>query len=247
MNKTLISILTVASFTSLFSVTALSAPVANLKVMGDIKPPTCTVNGSSETELFYNFDNISPSVIPQDSPYNGLQSLSNNLTVTCDAATFLTFKATDVYAADLSNFIVSGASQNRASAFVLTDNSDKSKQVGIISFGWSKVFVDGDIAYLSRANDGQYNPSSYSGSEVLVRNATNAWTSESQREVAPSELALKSGKSFAATIHNYRYLGVRGAAGMYLLSKSDLEKNDVDLSGQVDYVGQVILTFNFGI
>lgn len=64
---------------TILSTSALSAPVGNLKVLGDIKPPTCTVNGSSETELFYNFDNISPSIIPQDSVYNGLPELQNSL------------------------------------------------------------------------------------------------------------------------------------------------------------------------
>nr|MBO8919322.1 type 1 fimbrial protein [Proteus mirabilis] len=62
-------------------------PVANLKINGDIKPPTCTINGGN-VDLVYNLGNISPSVIPNDMTYNQLPSISNTLTVTCDSSTF---------------------------------------------------------------------------------------------------------------------------------------------------------------
>nr|ELR5038549.1 hypothetical protein [Providencia stuartii]ELR5084469.1 hypothetical protein [Providencia stuartii] len=43
--------------------TALSAPIANLKVTGSITPPTCLINGATEDTIIYDFD-ISPGIFP---------------------------------------------------------------------------------------------------------------------------------------------------------------------------------------
>ncbi|EOV8629492.1 TPA: fimbrial protein, partial [Proteus mirabilis] len=41
------------------------APVANLKINGDIKPPTCTINGATQSDVIFDYGVISPTLIPQ--------------------------------------------------------------------------------------------------------------------------------------------------------------------------------------
>lgn len=73
--------------------TALSAPVANLKVTGSITPPTCLINGSNDETFTYDFD-ISPGVFPASGNLF-LDAQSKNIEVVCDATTYLTFTAVD--------------------------------------------------------------------------------------------------------------------------------------------------------
>ncbi|MEY0232256.1 fimbrial protein [Providencia manganoxydans] len=73
--------------------TALSTPVANLKVTGSITPPTCTINSQDEITNTYDFD-ISPGIFPASGDLT-LEAESQPITVTCDATTYLTFDATD--------------------------------------------------------------------------------------------------------------------------------------------------------
>jgi len=74
--------------------TVLSAPpIANLRVIGSITPPTCTLNGLEEETYTYDFD-ISPGIFPPSGNLT-LAPQSQNIEVVCDAATYLTFTATD--------------------------------------------------------------------------------------------------------------------------------------------------------
>ncbi|HIE6172277.1 TPA: fimbrial protein, partial [Proteus mirabilis] len=41
------------------------SPVANLKINGDIKPPTCTINGATQSDVIFDYGVISPTLIPQ--------------------------------------------------------------------------------------------------------------------------------------------------------------------------------------
>ncbi|EJD6584821.1 type 1 fimbrial protein [Providencia rettgeri] len=246
MNKKLISAIAAVSFASLFSATALSAPVANLKVSGKITPPTCMVNGSNETDLLYSFGSVSPTVIPQDSTYNGLPSLSNNLTITCDAETFLTFKATDNYP-NAFDATVSGANTNfKSIIFNLVNSADTTKNVGGIAYTAQDVTVDGNAAYISRANDAPSDNGTWAQNQHFVIGATMGWTSEPQKYVAPSALKLQSGKVFSMGIKNISnlYLGI---SNTFLHSKAALAKDGIDITNGLDYVGQTVLTFNFGI
>ncbi|QZY66542.1 fimbrial protein (plasmid) [Providencia rettgeri] len=234
------------SLISLFMSTAvLAAPVANLKVAGSITPPTCTVNGGDSADLIYSFGSISPSVIPQDSTYNGLPSISNNLTVTCDAETFLTFKATDNYP---NEFIQTpGMNINyRSHSFNLVDVTDTSKTIGGISYSWLNVTVDGKPAYISRANDGSYDNGTWSQERQIIKNATNGWTKTQQRYVAPPALDLLSGKIFNATFYNSIAINY-GVGATYLHSKNMLTDDGIDITNGLDYLGQVVLNFNFGV
>lgn len=246
MNKRLISAIAAVSFASLFSATALSAPVANLKVSGKITPPICMVNGSNETDLLYSFGDISPTVIPQDSTYNGLPSLSNNLTITCDAETFLTFKATDNYP-NTFDATVSGANINfKSITFNLVNSADTTKNVGGISYIAENITVDGNKGYISRANDAPNDNGVWASNSRFVIGATTGWTSEQQQYVAPSALKLQSGKEFSMDVRsvNTEYMGV---ASTFLHSKAALAKDGIDITNGLDYVGQTVLAFNFGI
>ncbi|WP_140187733.1 fimbrial protein [Providencia stuartii] len=73
--------------------TALSAPIANLKVTGSITPPTCLINGATEDTFTYNFD-ISPGIFPASGNLV-LDAQSQNIEVVCNATTYLTFTAVD--------------------------------------------------------------------------------------------------------------------------------------------------------
>lgn len=242
MKKQLISLSLLATCISINAFAA--GPTANIQVTGDIKPPTCTVNGG-DNDLLYNLGNISPSVIPQDSTYNGLPSLTNNLTVTCDAETFLTFKATDNYP---NEFIQTpGMNSNyQAHTFNLVDDTDTTKTVGGVGFAWDNVTVDGETAYLSRANDGDYDNGTWAGANWMIKGATTGWTGEQQKYVAPSALSLLSGKNFTATFKNSTGVNY-GVARTYLHSKNMLTDDGVDIADGVDYLGQIVLTFNFGV
>ena len=224
---------------------AVAAPVANLKISGDIKPPTCTVNGGEQADLIYNLGVVSPSVIPQSKGYNGLPSISNTLTVTCDASTYLTFKAMDTF----QNPFIPGEGMNikfAEHAFNLVDANATDKTVGGITYIWSDVYADGVAAYLSRANDGINDDGTWSVEQEVVKGATNGWTKTKQKFVTPSELDLVSATEFSATLTNKIKIN-SGWAHTYLLSKDELTKQGVDISEGIDYIGNVLLTFNFGV
>ncbi|HHQ4311088.1 TPA: fimbrial protein [Serratia fonticola] len=224
---------------------AVAAPVANLKINGDIKPPTCTVNGSDQADLIYNLGAVSPSAIPQSSGYNGLPKISNTLTVDCDAATYLTFKAMDTYQNPYIQ--VPGMNSNvEAIAFNLVDANVPDKTIGGVSYMWSNVKADGADAFISRANDGIKDNGTWPGQFGMVKNATNGWTKTSQQSVDPSQLDLISAKEFSATISNRSQVYMDWNL-TYLLSKDELEKQGVDISDGIDYTSNVTLTFNFGV
>lgn len=74
--------------------TALSAPpVAYLKVVGSITPPTCTINGEEEDTFVYDFD-ISPGIFPASGNLV-LPEQAQTIEVICDASTYLTFTSED--------------------------------------------------------------------------------------------------------------------------------------------------------
>ncbi|WP_337049159.1 fimbrial protein [Serratia fonticola] len=243
MNKRILGLVVAAYVLACATVTA--APVANLKINGDIKPPTCTVNGGEQADLIYNLGAVSPSVIPQSKGYNGLPSVSNTLTVNCDAATYLTFKASDNYP---NPFILPPGMNDgfKAHAFNLVDANEPDKTVGGVTYVWEKVSADGVTVYLSRANDGTGDDGDWSTFQEIVKDATNGWTKTQQRYVAPAELDLVSAKVFSASFTNKIKVN-SGWAHTYLLSKDELTKQGIDISEGIDYIGNVMLTFNFGV
>lgn len=240
MKKQLLGLSVLAAFLS--ASTFAAGPVANIQVTGDIKPPTCTVNGG-DNDLMYSFGNISPTVIPQEATYNDLPSLSNNLTVTCDAETYLTFKATDAYLSSLS--LPPGAiSSYSAHVFNLVDANDELKSLGGVSFRWGNVTIDGDNAYISSATNP--NISWQNNSTFLTKETINGWSKTQQNNIDSNLLMLESGKVFGAIFSTYNIVN-GGVAGSYIKSKTQLSEMNADINDGIDYVGQVILTFNFGV
>ena len=210
------------------------SPVANLKINGDIKPPTCTVNGATQRDVIFDYGVISPTLIPQSKNYEyPLATGKNTVTVECDAKTYLTFVASDTYdSAELAN--------NTLAQFHLVDKENPETAVGAASFLWEDVTVDSKPAYISRANDVTITETNYYN--VLYKGATNGWTSEQQKgNVSKESLALIPGEVFQAVFKDVYKIP------SFLLSKDALNKKGIDLSNGLDFMGEAVLTFNFGV
>ncbi len=57
------ALLSLAMLTVISTPVLAKTPVANLKINGDIKPPTCTVNGATQSDVIFNLGKISPTLI----------------------------------------------------------------------------------------------------------------------------------------------------------------------------------------
>ncbi|MDX4950519.1 fimbrial protein [Proteus mirabilis] len=213
------------------------SPVANLKINGDIKPPTCTINGVTQSDVIFDYGVISPTLIPQSKIYSYPASMAQNtVTVECDAETYLTFVASDTY--DNTELSVN----NTSGWFHLVDKANPETAVGAAFFVWDNVTVDGKPAYISRANDIAITGDSYYN--VLYKGPTNGWTSEQKTSVDKNSLALISGKIFQS---NFRQ-GIESSPNQtFILSKDELSKKGIDLSNGLDFMGEAVLTFNFGV
>lgn len=234
-NKYLILLFTASLSFSSWSL----ATVAKLQVAGNIKPPTCIINDGSEG-LLYDFGSQAPSLIPEDKEFI-LPSIANSLTISCDAQTYLTFRATDTYS-NVTTVIPTSLSIHAALViFNLVNAENTAQQVGGVSFLWSDVTVDGLPAYLSRANDSSNN-TDYNATTALQKDVTVGWTRTQQENIPPRELSLIAGKVFSTTLTT-RITGRRS----YILPKRTLITHGIDTSNIIDYIGQVILTFKFGI
>ena len=208
-------------------------PAANLKINGDIKPPTCTVHGATQSDVIFDYGVISPTLIPQSKNYEyPLATGKNTVTVECDAKTYLTFVASDTYdSAELAN--------DTTGQFHLVDKANPEAAVGAAFFIWTNITVDGKPAYISRANDVAITGTNYSN--VIYKGPTFGWTSKQQTDVDKNALALIPGQVFQST------LGYGKSNGTFILSKDELSKKGIDLSNGLDFIGEAVLTFNFGV
>lgn len=210
------------------------SPVANLKINGDIKPPTCTINGATQSDVIFDYGVISPTLIPQSKIYSYPASMvQNTVTVECDAKTYLTFVASDTY--DNTELSVN----NTSDWFHLVDKANPETAVGAAYFAWDNVTVDGKPAYISRANDAAITGTNYYN--VLYKGPTNGWTSEKQTSVDKNALALISGEIFQASFRQGMTMST------FILSRDELSKKGIDLSNGLDFMGEAVLTFNFGV
>ncbi|WP_163892384.1 DUF1120 domain-containing protein, partial [Proteus mirabilis] len=193
------------------------SPVANLKINGDIKPPTCTVNGATQSDVIFDYGVISPTLIPQSTVYSYSDiGVQNTVTIECDAKTYLTFTASDTYAdTELSV-------NNTSGWFHLVDKANPETAVGAAFFAWDNVTVDSKPAYISRANDVSITGTSYNN--ALYKGPTNGWTSEKQTSVDKNALALISGEIFQASFRQGMTMST------FILSRDELSKKGIDLS-----------------
>ncbi|MBG3104035.1 DUF1120 domain-containing protein [Proteus mirabilis] len=210
------------------------SPVANLKINGDIKPPTCTINGATQSDVIFDYGVISPTLIPQSTVYSYSDiGVQNTVTIECDAKTYLTFTASDTYAdTELSV-------NNTSGWFHLVDKANPETAVGAAFFAWDNVTVDSKPAYISRANDVSITGTSYNN--ALYKGPTNGWTSEKQTSVDKNALALISGEIFQASFRQGLTMST------FILSRDELSKKGIDLSNGLDFMGEAVLTFNFGV
>ncbi len=210
------------------------SPVANLKINGDIKPPTCTINGATQRDVIFDYGVISPTLIPQSTVYSYSDiGVQNTVTIECDAKTYLTFTASDTYAdTELSV-------NNTSDWFHLVDKANPETAVGAAFFAWDNVTVDSKPAYISRANDVSITGTSYNN--ALYKGPTNGWTSEKQTSVDKNALALISGEIFQASFRQGMTMST------FILSRDELSKKGIDLSNGLDFMGEAVLTFNFGV
>ncbi|HEJ9437208.1 TPA: fimbrial protein [Proteus mirabilis] len=230
MKKVLLSL---AMLTVISTPVLAKSPVANLKINGDIKPPTCTINGATQNDVIFDYGAISPTLIPQSKNYlYPSAAVQNTVTIECDAKTYLTFVASDTYdSAELAN--------NTSAQFHLVDKANTENAIGAALFIWSNVTVDDKPAYLSRANDMAITGENFNN--VLYKGPTNGWTSEQQTDVNKNSLALISGNIFQATFKQ------GNKSRTFILSKDSLSKKGIDLSNGLDFIGEAVLTFNFGV
>ncbi|MCD4597522.1 DUF1120 domain-containing protein [Proteus mirabilis] len=231
MKKTLLSL----AMLSIISTPVLAkTPAANLKINGDIKPPTCTVHGATQSDVIFDYGVISPTLIPQSTVYSYSDiGVQNTVTIECDAKTYLTFTASDTYAdTELSV-------NNTSGWFHLVDKANPETAVGAAFFAWDNVTVDSKPAYISRANDVSITGTSYNN--ALYKGPTNGWTSEKQTSVDKNALALISGEIFQASFRQGMTMST------FILSRDELSKKGIDLSNGLDFMGEAVLTFNFGV
>lgn len=224
-NKSLLALTLVAIAGS-----ALAAPVGNLKISGLVTPPTCTINGVEQGELVANFGAVAPSWLLATglSAENNkfISEISIPLTVSCDAQTFLSFIPTDTYAG--RNV---GTNSQFRSALVAASNT--SVDIGFSYIQMSNVKVDGKGVEFGRSS------SSYTGTgrNYVVPGAINAWTTVQQFNVAPSALSLAAGRVFTTDLN----------VSAHLYSREKLQAQSLDLTEQIDYIGENVLAFSFGV
>ncbi|SPY76701.1 fimbrial protein [Providencia rustigianii] len=195
---------------------------ANIKITGDIKQPTCLVNGNKQSDVIFELADISPKDLNQTSYISLKSNVSKNVTVSCDAETYLTYRAVDTYMNTPWPAFVSPDYFN----MVLSDNSNKS--VGLVLFSTSDVTIDSKSAFIAR--DGVT-----ANNTVVRKNILNGWATKDSTVFANR---LTAGKIFSANFT---------AAGGYLSSINQFNTDGIDLSSKVNYQAEVVLAFNFGI
>ena len=202
--------------------------------MDNIKPPTCTIKGAAQKDIIFDYGKISPSLIPKSTIYSYSGIVTNNaITIECDANTYLTFVASDTYGdTELSV-------NNTSGWFHLVDKSNPEHTVGAADFVLTNVTVDGKPAYISRANDVAITGNKFNN--VLYKGPTNGWTSEQQSDINKNSLSLISGEIFQANFSQGK------TSRTFILSKDALSKKGIDIADGLDFVGEVVLTFNFGV
>ena len=226
----------------LFSVGA-TVPVANIQINGKITPPTCTVNGAAQSDVIFDLGAISPSLIPISEPYIYPRNIrSNKIIIECDAVTYLTFNATDTYATSALTFPSNISANIQPLIFRLVDTQDTSKSVGGIIYYWWGAQVDGNDVFVSRSND--INANAGGGNNLLVAEATNGWTHVQQMKTDIDKLDLSPGKVFSLSFST-----TSGTASypIFIISQQELETKEIDISNGLDFTGETVLTFRFGI
>ena len=193
-------------------------PTAELKVIGSIDVPGCTVAAPGGDGV-YDFDVISPTLIKPGTTHTALTALKKNWVVTCDAETFLTFSVVDNRAASVST--------PSATNFGLGDVNLTGK-IGYYTVVMSAPTIDGMDSTAFRAVIGSGSPWA-STSTSLYSTHEMGWSTGSAWSAV-----LKSGKVFAADLEVQPHLGGTTTMGGTV-------KDDVTLDGSLT------MNFAFGL
>ncbi|MEQ4690857.1 type 1 fimbrial protein [Providencia manganoxydans] len=231
----LISSLLIIPFASL-------ANTVNLQVNGDIKAPTCNINGVTQTDIIYDMGRVNFNVIPQTDiymfPVNS--NVTNNITVTCDAATFVFFDVQDTYASSTLTKAPSNISiEHYYSVFHLVDEDNTASAIGGTFFRLKNMKVDNDDAYIAYIYDFTKSTSRLPY-PTLFSDGIYTWSIKRAEAIDMATLASfsKPGKEFSMDVVQ---------DNSYLLSREDLAKANIDTSKEIKYKGEAVLIFKIGL
>ncbi len=217
----------------LVSPTVFANTSANINVLGEIKPPTCLINGASQSDVVFTLPTISPRFLKKSNNYDisNVEKIKKEITITCDAETYLTFKVSDTYPS-MGNGLASYLYY-----FSLVSSKETDKEVGAIMFGYEDMKVDSNEAYISTVLP---STSTSTNTNVLYKNTLAGWSKTNNRITSDAALlpVLKSGRIFSFTLSNIL---------TYIYPTDNLIATGIDLTSEVNYQGEAILTFNFGV
>ncbi|AFH92622.1 DUF1120 domain-containing protein [Providencia stuartii] len=164
---------------------------ANLKVSGEIKPPTCFINNQNEVDIVYNYT-ISPEMLNR-SETTPLDRKKKRIEIVCDATTYLSFEAKD-------NRIDSVSSEQGRILFGLGKyGADNSQNIGVYTITMSNATVK------ENSEEADKNVLILSGNTAKLKTDVNqlkkiAWAETSTK--------LAAGKIFAADFEVYAVLDI---------------------------------------
>ncbi|AXO18067.1 TPA: fimbrial protein [Providencia stuartii] len=164
---------------------------ANLKVSGDIKPPTCSINNQNEVDIVYNYT-ISPEMLNR-SEKTPLDKQKKRIEIVCDATTYLSFEAKD-------NRIDSVSSEQGHILFGLgTYGTDNKENIGAYSITMSNATV--------KANSEEADKNVLISTGNTVKSEISV---EQSKKIAWAETSKKlaAGKIFAADFEVYAVLNI---------------------------------------
>ncbi|ETT06218.1 hypothetical protein [Providencia alcalifaciens] len=208
--------------TILMSPAVFAGTSANIKVSGVVKMPTCLINGHEQSDIIFELVKTSPRYLSQTS-YTVLQSpVKKNVTITCDAETYLTYRATDTY----QSIPWPTASGDNYFFMVNSDHTDKS--IGAVVFSVSDVTIDAKTAFVAKDGVTENNG-------IMTKKILNGFGTKSSTIFANK---LTAGKVFSADFLT---------SSVYISSINQLTASGIDLTSNVDYQAEAVLAFNFGI
>lgn len=160
---------------------AAEAPTAELRVIGTLDVPPCTV--AAEGDGVYDYGDLGPQDIKPGTTTNKLATLSKHWTITCEGDTYLTYKITD-------NQDASTASTD--SKYFGLGNVNGDGKIGYFEVAMTNAKVDGNDA----RGFATASTTLYPGASVDIRKAgyTMGWA-----KAAASEQQI--GKVFEADLN----------------------------------------------
>lgn len=208
--------------TILMSPAVFAGTSANIKVSGVVKMPTCLINGHEQSDIVFELVKTSPRDLSQTT-YTVLKSpVKKNVTVTCDAETYLTYRATDTYQSTPWS-VASGDAY-----FFMVHSNHTDKSIGAVVFSVSDVTIDAKTAFVAKDGVAENNG-------IMTKKILNGFGTKSSTIFANK---LTAGKVFSADFLT---------TSVYINSINQLTAYGIDLTSNIDYQAEAVLAFNFGI